>query len=109
MISIAIKYNHFRFLHLKSQKLIQIAKNITSIFTILGNINEFFRLQPNCIETLSIENVSDRLQLLNETRIKFNEMMNSSSTIFEKLIEYASEHFEEFNKEKLKKIAKRNN
>lgn len=30
--------------------------------------------------------------------------MNSSSTIFEKLIEYASEHFEEFDKEKIKKL-----
>lgn len=72
----------------------------------LGNIDEYFRLQPNYMQTISIENIIERLQSFTKTQFEINESndQSKSSPIFDKLIEYASEHFEELDKEKMKEL-----
>ncbi|KAK8842881.1 hypothetical protein M9Y10_025747 [Tritrichomonas musculus] len=70
----------------------------------LGNIDEYFRLQPEYLKTIDIENVLDRLQSFSKMNIEYKETSNTLSSVFGQMIQYASEHFEEVDKEKMKSL-----
>lgn len=75
-------------------------------FLQLGNIDEYLRLHPDYFEDLSPSNVIDRLKF---TKSMIGKQVNERETSektgkFYKIVEYASEHFTELPKEKLKMI-----
>lgn len=74
-------------------------KHYIEYFYELGNINEYLRLQPEYFESLSPENVIDRLKFL----YKLNVFKDESESMQE-IVKYASTHFEEINKEEMKKL-----
>ena len=70
----------------------------------LGNIDEYFRLQSEYLKTIDVENVLDRLQSFSKMNLDYLKTLNTSSSILEKMIQYAAEHFEEIDKEKMKNL-----
>lgn len=76
-------------------------------FLHLGNIDEYLRLQPNLFTDITVDNVIDRLQIifdiLNNDETKDILNINNKEDI-EKLISFASSHFSEISKDKLKNL-----
>lgn len=82
-------------------------------FIQLGNINEYLRLQTEYFEGITSSNVIDRLQFITENVqimkrtkdiTKNYEILDKMSV--QKMITYASSHFWELRKEKLKNLSK---
>lgn len=74
-------------------------KHYIEYFYELGNMNEYLRLQPEYFDDLSPGNVILRLQLLYKLNV-----VNEENENMQEIIKYASTHFEEINKEEMKKL-----
>ena len=69
-------------------------------FLLLGNIDEYFRLNPLNKDNLTPENVIDRLNFIQ--KVKPSEFIENENV--QQIIKYASEHFFETPVEKVKKL-----
>ena len=74
-------------------------KHYIEYFYELGNMKEYLRLQLEYLDDLSPENVIDRLQFIYQMNVIKEENEN-----MQEIIKYASTHFEEMNKEEMKKL-----
>lgn len=72
----------------------------SEFFYLLGNIDEFFRLQPNIFSNITIENVIDQLLTISDKPLIFD---NYSEPV-KYLITFAAHHFEEIDKSRLKTL-----
>ena len=71
-------------------------------FYALGNIKEYFRLRSGYFEGITIENVLSKIDIISKIERKF--YTKDKIDGYFKLIEFASEHFEELNREEMKKL-----
>ena len=80
-------------------------KYFSAYFYILGNIEEYTKLQPNYTESLTIDNVVNRLHSISEVTSIITFDANPATLFFEEIIEFAASHFEELDKKGLKKLS----
>ena len=76
-------------------------KQYCEYFLELGNIDEYLRLQPEMTKDLTINNIFDRLTKISQIINKYQILMNDQ---LKALIKFASSHFYELDKEKMKKL-----
>lgn len=74
-------------------------------FFILGNIDEYIKLQPYYTQTLAIDNVINHLQSINEISSLVMLNTNPSTIVYDEIVEFAAIHFEELDKKELKKLS----
>lgn len=75
-------------------------------FILLGNTKEYLKIQNNIFDNITTENVLDKLIQLQKIFTNYQQNIDLPNELFESLIQYASEHFSELNKDKMKKIDK---
>lgn len=86
-------------------------KYFAAYFYALGNIEEYFRLNPKFLENITTENVIEKIQFISELLLKFpqDKSTSSSSTeeeeIYRNLIQFVAKHFEDIDLEKMKKLS----
>lgn len=86
-------------------------KHFCQYFLQLGNINEYLNLQPELINQLTSENIIEHLSVVFENAKISKEKSKETEISFycdnyNKLIEFASSHFHEIDKEKMKNLDK---
>lgn len=72
-------------------------KYFSEFFLKIGNFDEYLKFHPEFFEEIRIDNIIDRLKEM----VKFN---HANQFNFDKLISFAAEHFEEIDKNQLKKL-----
>lgn len=80
-------------------------KYYSAYFFILGNIEEYSKLQPYYTQTPTIDNVVDRLNSINEITSLINLNVNPATLVYDEIIEFAASHFEELDKKEMKKLS----
>ena len=71
----------------------------------LGNIEEYFRLQPNFQKEFKVDNILELIQKFNKIQKEEDDIIiTATSKIYEDMIQFISEHFEEVDKEKMKNL-----
>ena len=80
-------------------------KYFAAYFYALGNIKEYFRLNTKFFDDVTTENVIEKIQSISALLSKFGQDDSSSSEIYRNLIQFASNHFEDINKDKMKKLS----
>lgn len=72
-------------------------------FYALGNIKEYFRLQPQYFEEITIENVLEKIKFISKLLRKYPQE-TTEIEIYGRLIEFASKNFEQINKTEMCKL-----
>lgn len=90
-------FNNFQ-LNSKERKL------YSEYFYHLGNIEEYYRIQPECYGVLTTENAVERLISILNNSLKNTDEIDRCNINFTKIIEFISIHFEEIDKELVKKL-----
>ena len=74
-------------------------------FYLLGNTDEFFRIQPKYLEGLTEENAVDRLVTISRIPTEFQEINKFKETkTMDEIITFISSHFEKVDKEQMKNL-----
>lgn len=71
----------------------------------LGNIDECIRLLQNTSETINEDNIFDFFQTISKMIIENNVTDPSILKLFDEMIQYVSEHFEEFDREEMSQLS----
>lgn len=71
----------------------------------LGNIDEYFRIQSDFLALLTPENAIDRLLKVQKIANSNSDEFNHQQDFMQKLISFIASHFEEFDKENLKRLS----
>lgn len=79
-------------------------KYFTEYFSILGNIDEYFRIQPEFFSSLSAENVIDRLLSIIEITSYLSQDYSKKALPINEIIPFISSHFECIDKKQMKML-----
>lgn len=73
----------------------------SSYFYKLGNINEYFRLNPDYLKPISTDNAISRLHSILEASNEISEEIDRQIINIDEIISFVASHFEEISKEEM--------